>query len=80
MGGRGDASSVGWWQGLWIVATITGGVALQLFDDDLDQTPSEVSDGLRNQSVGLAVATVLLVAATIFAMRALRAVDDATSA
>lgn len=79
MGGRGDATAVGWWQGLWVVATIASGVALQLFDDDLDQTPSEVSDGLRNQSVGLVVATVLLGAATIFAMRALRAVDDATS-
>jgi hypothetical protein len=79
MGGRGDATAVGWWQGLWVVATVASGVALQLFDDDLDQTPSEVSDGLRNQSVGLVVATVLLAAATIFAMRALRAVDDATS-
>lgn len=79
MGGRGDTASVGWWQGLWVVAWIASGVSLQLFDDDLSQTPSEVSDGLRNQSVGLAIATVILVAATIFAMRAVKAVDDATS-
>ena len=79
MGGRGDTSSVGWWQGLWVVAWIASGVSLQLFDDDTSQLPTEVSDGLRNQSVGLAVSTVIFVAATIFAMRGLRSVDDATS-
>jgi hypothetical protein len=79
MRGRGDTSSVGWWQGLWVVATIGSGISANLFDDDLDQTASEVSDSLRNQSVGLAISTLVLVAATIFAMRALKAVDDATS-
>ena len=80
MAGRGDASSIGWWQGLWIVGSLVGGVAVQLFDDDLDQTAGDVSSDLRNQSVGLLVAAAFLVGATIFAMRALRAVDDATGA
>lgn len=79
MGGRGDTTPVGWWQGLWVVAWLASGVSLQLFDDDTSQSPTEVSDGLRNQSVGLALSTALLVAATVFAMRALRSVDDATS-
>lgn len=79
MGGRGDTSPVGWWQGLWVVGTIASGVALQLFDDDLTQSPSEVSDGLRNQSVGLAIATVILAASAVVAVRALKSIDDATS-
>ena len=79
MRNQGDTRSVSWWQGLWVVASVTGAVALQLFDDDLDQSPSEVSDGLRNQSVGLLISSVIFVAATIFAMRALRNVDEATS-
>lgn len=79
MGGRGDTSTVSWWQGLWVVASVASGIAVQLFDDDLSQTASEVSDGLQNQSFGLVVATALLVGATIFATRALKAVDEATS-
>ena len=37
MGGRGDTSPVGWWQGLWVVAWIASGISLQLFDDDTSQ-------------------------------------------
>ena len=44
-----------------------------------EQNAVTVSDALRNQSVGLAISTVVLVGATVFAMRALKSVDDATS-
>ena len=79
MAGRGDSSPVGWWQGLWVGGSIAGGVALRLFDDDLDQTASDVSSGLRNQSVGLLIASAVLAGATVFATRAMSNVDDATS-
>jgi hypothetical protein len=76
----GDAgNAIGWWQGLWILGSIAFGVATQLFDDDLDQTASDVSDSLRNQSVGMLVATVVVAGAAVFATRAMRAVDRATS-
>lgn len=79
LGGRGDGSSIGVWQGLFAVATIGGAVALQLFDaDDSGQSPDDVSSGLRNQSVGLFIAAVVFIGATVFAMRALRSIEDAT--
>jgi len=77
--GRGDASSIGVWQGLFAVATIGGAVALQLFDADSGQSPDDVSSGLRNQSVGLFIAAFVFVGATVFAMRALRSIEAATS-
>lgn len=78
--GRADTSSIGWWQGLFAVAMITGGVALQMFDaDDSSQSSSDVSDGLRNQSIGLAIAAVVFVGATVFATRAMRSIEAATS-
>lgn len=79
MSGRGDASSIGVWQGLWVAGSIIGGVAAQAFDVENVLIKGDTGP-LRNQSIGLAVATVVLAAAAFFAMRALKAVDDATSA
>ena len=77
MRGR-DSSSLNVWQSLWVIGSIGGGIAAQLFDVENSLIESDTSP-LRNQSIGLAISTVVLVAATVFAMRALKAVDDATS-
>ncbi len=39
----------------------------------------EVSSDLRNQSIGLFLAAVAYIGATVFAMRALRSIEAATS-
>ena len=73
-----DSSSLNLWQILWVVGSIGGGLAAQLFDVENSLIEQDTSP-LRNQSIGLAISTVVLIAATVFAMRALKAVDDATS-
>jgi len=80
LAGRGDTTSLGWWQGLWVVAMIGSAVAAQMFDsDDSVFQADEVSSDLRNQSIGLFLAAIAYVGATVFATRALRSIEAATS-
>lgn len=68
------------WQVLWIVGMLTLVGATQLFDDDdVTQTPTEVSESLSSQSWGIIASAVILTVTAVFAVKATSDVDNATA-